>query len=294
MMAPRNVVRPVPATILLAWWLVVLPLAGVCGAQGPPAQAHSWVPPDIDSAVPPVSNEQPCPLPEVLSKTGARVKEFAVSLQRFAAREQIEYIEMEKDGRPGSAVKAKFSYVAYIREVRPGQFAVEEYRDDSTATNTMPTRLATSGGAAFALIFHPHYVKDFAVTCEGQASLDGKPAWQLRFQQERQNNFRQYRVANLVFPVRLKGRAWIDAATFQVLRLQTDLLEPIEKIVEREHFEIDYGMVDFPKRELQLWLPRQANIYLDYRGRRYHHKHSFSDFQLFWVDTDQKDKSQGR
>jgi hypothetical protein len=45
--------------------------------------------------------------------------------------------------------------------------------------------------------------------------------------------------------------------------------------------------VEFPKRHLQLWLPESASLYIGYRGRRYERVHKFSQFQLFWVDSEQ-------
>ena len=38
---------------------------------------------------------------------------------------------------------------------------------------------------------------------------------------------------------------------------------------------------------MRLWLPESASLYIGYRGHRYQLKHDFSDFQLFWVDSDE-------
>jgi len=256
-------------------------------------QGGSWAPPDIDQAVPPANTDVPCPLPEVLSGVAHRVQDLVVNMQRFSATERAQFVEFDKRGVPHNTATAVFSYVAYIHEDHPGQLIVEEYRNDSVGVESFPTRLATTGTAAFALIFHPHYIRDFTVTCEGLAQLNGKPAWQLHFAQlpDHSNNFRGYRVAAAYYPVKLKGRAWISTDSHEVLRLETELLRPIQEIrLLKEHISIDYGPVYFQKRDLKLWLPQSADIFMDYRGNRYHHQHSFSDFQLFWVDTDAKSK----
>lgn len=211
-------------------------------------------------------------------------------MQKFSARETLEYAEIAPNGLPQSTHTTVFTYVADIREVRPGQLLVDEYRNDSLGAQTFPSCLATTGTAAFALIFHPYYVKDFNVTCEGLGQVDGRPAWQVHFVQrtDRINNFRGYRVANNYYPVQLKGRAWISQDSHQVLRLETDLLHPIPEIkLMREHVVIDYGPVRFPRRDVSLWLPQSATIHMDYRKHRYVHRHSFTDYQLFWVETEQ-------
>jgi len=48
--------------------------------------------------------------------------------------------------------------------------------------------------------------------------------------------------------------------------------------------------VEFPSHHIQLWLPESSSLYIAYRGRRYERIHTFSDFQLFSVDSAQADK----
>lgn len=273
----------------------LLSVAGVAPAAVDKAahEVGNWAPPDVDQAVPPARTDVPCPLPEVLADASQRVEELVVNMQRFSATERAQFVEFDKKGVPHNIATAVFSYVAYIHEDRPGQLTVEEYRNDSVGVQSFPTRLAATGTAAFALIFHPLYIHDFTVTCEGLAYFNDTPAWQLHFVQlpDRSNNFRGYRLAAAYYPVKLKGRAWISKDSHEVLRLETDLLRPIQEIpLLREHISIDYGPVYFQNRDLKLWLPQSADIFMDYRAHRYHHQHSFSGFQLFWVDTEEKTK----
>lgn len=87
----------------------------------------------------------------------------------------------------------------------------------------------------------------------------------------------------------LKGRAWIDAATYQVLRLETDLVRPVKEIeLANERLSIEYGEVQFHSHDLQLWLPKTAELYWERHRHRYYRRHDFSDFKVFAVDTNQK------
>ena len=89
--------------------------------------------------------------------------------------------------------------------------------------------------------------------------------------------------------VKLKVRAWIATDTYQVVRLETDLAEEIPAIrLRTEHLTVEYGPVQFQKRSVELWLPESAELYLDFRGRHLHRRHSFSNFLLFSVDTSQR------
>jgi len=275
-------------------WVFFLSLMAVLGAQAqvPPATSstQTWAPPDIDQVVPPVSPEVPCPLGEVLAGASTRVKELFENLQQFSANERVEHVALDKRGNPRAPKSAIFTYVAQIHEVSPGRLDVDEFRNGSTS-QSFPANLVTSGTVAHALIFHPDVIGDYTVTCEGLGQERGHPAWQLHFVQrsDRPPRFRQYRTSKGWFNVELKGRAWIAADSYQVTRMETDLAKAIPEILLwKDHVVIDYSAVEFRRQHLRLWLPDTTEIYMDFLGQRSHRRHSFSDFQLFWVDVAEK------
>jgi hypothetical protein len=103
--------------------------------------------------------------------------------------------------------------------------------------------------------------------------------------------FHAIKIETSTYPLRFKGRAWLDAKSMQVLRLETDLVAAIQPIqLQLEHLEITYAPVDFRQKKIRLWLPETATLYIGYRGRRYERVHTFSKFQLFSVDTGQSVK----
>jgi hypothetical protein len=56
----------------------------------------------------------------------------------------------------------------------------------------------------------------------------------------------------------------------------------------KDHLLVDYGPVNFAARNAQLWLPWSAEMYMEFRGKRYHHRHFLNDYLLFDVDTTHK------
>ncbi len=256
----------------------------------PHALVPAWAPPDLDAAMPPVAPDVACALPALIQAPSRRVKELAVNLERFTATERIEHWEWDKRGRWRTPKARAFEYVASITEPRPNSLNVEESRNGQIGEDMFPTKLASTGTAAFALIFHPYLVDDFSITCEGLGHWRDTPAWQIRFQQreDRPVRFRAYRLRHNRYPIKLKGRAWIATDSFQVLHLETDLAESIPAIrLWRDHLEIDYRPVHFATRNILLWLPESADIYMDFQGHRYRHRHSFSNYLLFSVDASQ-------
>ena len=53
---------------------------------------------------------------------------------------------------------------------------------------------------------------------------------------------------------------------------------------------VEYGPVPFPKKNTTVWLPRDAQIYLDLRKHRCYRRHSFDRYMLFSVESGDKAK----
>jgi hypothetical protein len=91
--------------------------------------------------------------------------------------------------------------------------------------------------------------------------------------------------------VPLKGRAWITADKFQIVRIEAEMLQPMPEIqLISEHQVVEYGPVPFPKKNTTLWLPKTAEIYFDFRKHHYYRRHSFDHFMLYSVESDEKRK----
>src|SRR6266480_5550344 len=89
--------------------------------------------------------------------------------------------------------------------------------------------------------------------CEGLARQGPGFAWQIHFQQKRDvaSRMQVHYLNGKRFPVPLKGRAWIDATNYEVVRLQTDIREPLKEAgLYAQHTDIEYGPVRFQKNSL--------------------------------------------
>ena len=82
---------------------------------------------------------------------------------------------------------------------------------------------------------------------------------------------------------------WIAANSYNILHLETSLRNPVFDLhLEREQLIVDYGPVHFLDGKINLWLPWDADMYFDMQGRRYHHRHTLTNYVLFDVDTRDK------
>jgi hypothetical protein len=159
-----------------------------------------------------------------------------------------------------------------------------------SAPEQFPDHIGTIGTPSLALIFHPHHVKDFEMKCEGLGQWRGQPAWQVRFEErpDRRNSMMVVQIGGSSFSPRLRGGAWILADSYQVARLESDLAEEIPKIRLRlQHEDIEYRPVSFAESKGEIWLPSSTEMYMDFIGRRFYRRHTFTDLKFFSVKVQQ-------
>jgi hypothetical protein len=248
----------------------------------------AWIPADIDEEVPYVESSVECPLPLVLHAVGQRMEQFVSNLEKFTASERVEHSVVDALGSPQSPDRRKFDYVVMVARGKAGGFVLDEFRNGSVDPEQFPAHIATNGLPGLALLFHPFLAPDFKFTCEGLGAREGKAFWLIHFAQrpDRPRRLLSYSAGGRSNAVALKGRAWIDPGTFQVVRLESDLAEPLADFdLTKQHIAISYQPVRFRSQREELWLPNSADLYVQRQGHRYYRRHTFSDFKLFTVDT---------
>jgi hypothetical protein len=266
-----------------------LPAGELQGKQKKPPPLQ-WNPPQVDAPIPSISATPPCPLSDVLKLASDRTAELIEHLQNFDAHEQIRYLETDDLGLPVQAIGEKFDYLVDFGP-QPGALKVQETRTPLTGSDDSHlSTIVDKGLPVLALIFYPTLQGDYEMRCEGFTQWNSRPAWVIYFRQVDGMRPRTLSMTSAVstFPVSLKGRAWIAVDSGEVMHLETNLVKGIPIIdLHANAVSIDYAPVAFPSRNLELWLPKSAVAYTDYSKRRTIIEHTFSDFQLFSVDTQQ-------
>ncbi len=253
-----------------------------------------WRPEGIDESKPPVAAGVSCPYENVMEMSGGRVKELADNVSRIAANEHLLHNRVDAMGNTAATKSRDYDYVASLSEEKLGFVTVDEQRSERQASDNVADEIGdTSGFAGLALVFHPSKRDDFEMTCEGLGSWHEQAAWLVHFKEreDRPTAFQIFFAGGQKFPLRLKGRAWITADNFQIVRIEAELVRPVPEIqLISEQQVVEYGPVPFPKKNLELWLPKSAEIYLDYHKHHYYRKHSYDHYMLFSVESEEKRK----
>lgn len=265
----------------------------LAAVAAPRLAVTAWQPPGIDDVKLSLAQGVECPAGQVIYESGKRVEELVDDVSRFAAIEDLTHQTLDELGNPIDTERRKYDYVASIAETEPGFLAVDEYRSSVTRFYDFPGGIVSTGFSSLALVFHPHVRDNFELRCEGLGEWNGQATWLIHFRQrdDRPNRMHSYDIGGQIYPVKLKGRAWISPDKFQIVRIEAEMVAPMPEILLlSEHQIVDYGPVPFPRKQVSLWLPKSAEIYFDFRKHRYHRRHSFDHYMLYSVDSIEKRK----
>ncbi len=242
-------------------------------------EPHAPAPPPVDV---------PAGFAGVLEAAASRAELLANSLQRITARETIEHAVVDRNSElPRSEVR-RFNYLVTINQLPESRLSVTEDRNGDGPSRGFISGMSTAGLPVMALIFHPLYSADYEMHCEGRGESQGQSAWIVSFHDrpDRDNFFLRYVTPQGVVPAKLRGRAWISAESGDILKVETDLTEPIPAAdLIRSHLTVEYAPQKLDGSAEPLWLPVKADLLSEFKGRRCHIRHSFSDFHLFSVQT---------
>ena len=252
--------------------------------------ALHWDPPALESHIRAIAPTPPCDLSKVLGEAAASESEQVTNLQNFTAQEQIRYQTFDRDGMVQNLGSETFDYIVLF-EKSAGGLLFQEKRDPTHGSNFTAEASQDMGLPEIVLIFLPNMQGDYDMKCEGEVEWGGQSTWVVHFLQRKDKPRRTYsfRIHDEVHPAALKGRAWIVAGTGQVVHMETGLMEPVRGVrVQQSYLSLDYAPIQFQAEGVRVWLPKLVQGYCDFGDHRTIVAHTFSDFMLFSVHTDQK------
>jgi VWFA-related protein len=252
-------------------------------------QTLQWNPPALDSAVSALASSTPCDVAKVLEQAGERESEQVAILQNFTAAEKIEYRTSDIQNFVQDSGSETFDYIVVFQQ-SAGGLVLQERRTPRHGSGLSSVATQDLGLPEMVLIFLPNMQDDYEMSCDGAVEWDGQLAWLIHFQQRRDKPARTYsfRVNRAVYPVGLKGRAWIASDSGQVIHMETGLMEGVPGVgVHHSYLSIDYAPVHFQTQPVRIWLPKFVGGFWDFGDHRTTVFHTFTNFMLFSVQTEQ-------
>jgi hypothetical protein len=234
-------------------------------------------------------------LPSILAAVGKNISDLFEKFPNTSSLEVIHQEKLDRKGNSAGKLNQKFRYLCLVPNGQWGP-RTDEYRADSTGQIATPKGVSedymlTTGFVAAPLIFHPLYQPGSGFKLLGRQKVQGRDAYLITFAQNpaKARMFGSFRMGDASRLTFYQGAAWIDASTFQILRLHTDLLSPLPAVkLQTEKTDIEFSEVHFTHTARAFWLPSQVTVDLDWQGRRLRNQHEYSNFMEFNVDSNQK------
>lgn len=250
-------------------------------------------PADLISGLEPAKDQEQ--LSSILDGVGTKILELIKNFPNTSSLEAIHQEKMSRKGGVSDAQNQKFRYLCMVPREAWGPGFIE-YRADFAGNEAMPKGLSegfmlTKGFASTALFFHPAYRSESNFHYLGRQNVNGRSAFVVAFAQipgkaHLTGDFRNGQTSVTTFS---QGLAWIDTATYQIIRLHTDLLASLPDLrLEKETMNIDFNEVHFNRLKSAFWLPKEVTVTLDWNGKQLRNRHEYSDFKAFNVDASEK------
>ena len=225
----------------------------------------------------------------ILSKTGEAITDLLQRTPNLLANEKVKVIDENLNSGSKYESTTNYYYRIVHRRNQFGRDGLAEFRtyvDDNPVDDSPknPNRLINIGFATLWLIFLPGNHDDSHFRYLGEQLIEKHKTYVIAFAQKPQNTGLRpvinYSSGQCTTP--LQGIAWIDQSTFQIVRLQTDLLHSLPDIQLSElRTVLTYQSVKIGGLHLSLWLPEDVETTYHTSYRDVKESHGYSHYRLF-------------
>jgi hypothetical protein len=177
----------------------------------------------------------PVQLAEVLQRAGARVQRYTGNILSVVCTEVTKQQELESDLKTAKNKPADLVYdFIILPPERPG-LSIREMRE-LKLVNGKPaqkkTRASFPDGTAYTtsiVMLLPENQTRYTFSDAGKADLDGREVLIVDFMPAKlEASIVKWNGPFFSFRFQTKGRIWIDPSTYDVLRMDTHMIEPFE------------------------------------------------------------------
>lgn len=223
----------------------------------------------------------------ILDKTSAAVADMVRRMPNLIATETVRK-PVEISGSKAYNTLT-FNYAIVHNQEATSDLPFVEFRTDARGQRIdyspdNPGRPVDVGFATMWLIFMPGKLHESRFRYLGEQSIDHRKTYVLAFAQNPEKTGLRvvinYPSGECSTPV--QGIAWIDQLTFQIDRVQTDLLSPLPLIqLYQLRSILTYSAVEIAGLKVSLWLPREVDTRWQEGSWAGAEFHRYSHYRLF-------------
>lgn len=227
----------------------------------------------------------------ILQKTGENVAAYFHNFVNTIATEDVLQTRLRPDGKLQGSLKQRFQYLL-LAPPGKAEVDVQEYRMDKKGR---PARQKVLWGGVLTLRFasmpahfHPLLQKGSQFGYLGRQKVDGQDAYVVVFAQNPSVARYREKLVRLsgTYVIFLEGIAWIDSATFQIIRLHTEMLPgQFVESLQNQTTDIKFAEVQFEGIPVKFWLPQEVVVSDKWADYSLRNVHAYSNYRLYTSQT---------
>ena len=190
---------------------------------------------------------------------------------------------------PGQGLPSQaYRYLIQSRRTADGQIRIEESR---VASSNRSEGYEKSGGSPLAygfanqwLLFSEPNQAEFRFRYLGEQSVGHKKTFAIAFAQipEKVRVPAIFQKGGHNFTFYYQGVLWVEQSTFEIVRLRSDLLEPVKSAaLDKMTTELRFNLVKIRGYEAEFWLPVELRISSEEGRLDTEELHLYSKFHLY-------------
>jgi len=241
-------------------------------------------------AAPPARAASAPTIADLLDHVGKQVEKFWTNFNSVTCTETVSQSKLGEKSKVLFVQHQTFDYLIALQssgqEISVDESRVEKVHSGSKGNVSL---LETNGFGIFSLIFHPLYQSRYQFRQVLDEPSQDPRLLCISFQQvSRDHPLSVLKLRDLEYPLEWRGKAWIDPASWAVVRIQAGLGDSKADIgLLRLDADVTYTDVRF-SGSTAYWLPSRAVIDAETKRQHWHNIHVFTNYKRFSVDTDVK------
>jgi len=218
-----------------------------------------------------------------------QVVQYISQLSNLHCKEIVTQEKLSPKGHVETTEHSSYDYLIMM-EGSGDDFQLNESRlETKAAPHKQLPMLVTNGFSTLLLVFHPYYSNAFEFEPGEEETVDGVQALTVHFKHIRgRRSLASLSLRNREFPLELKGTAWLDKNTGQVLKIESTLIDDMSDIGLRSlNVHVDYRYIQLGKNNASLTLPVLATVEVTTPRQHWRNTHKFSDYKIFGAEAEQ-------
>jgi len=218
-----------------------------------------------------------------------QVAHYVSKLADLHCTETVMQQKLNAKGRVEATESSQFDYLIMMNG-NSEEFQLNESRiakPDSKHKPVPASMLTTNGMTTVLLVFHPYYNDAFSFETGPEEMLAGKAAIPVHFAHiTGRRTLAALALRNREFPLELKGTAWLDKQSGQVMQVNAGLMRDMSDVGLRSlDIHVEYTSESLGKE--MLTVPSRAVVDVTTPRQHWRNTHVFENYKSFSTDAEQ-------